>query len=295
VNKLLIIFILLLSKTVRSEVYPISLAKGFILTEAWIEGKNVLLILDTGAPGLILNQKYYAADQRQFNDPDQSSCSDCNGINGAFDCKNYLVREWSWLGVTHKRTNALVADLTFLEKYLDRKIHALVGLSEISDAYTTIDLDQQLIRVQEEISSSQESLFFRFRYANHLPVLTCKVNGKKLNLALDSGSEGNLLFSTVDNSLATGAPEVRGVDAGNSAMIRHRVSMQLEVMAGNISFPYDFLVQMDPVGNYDSAYFDGILGHSFLSSYNITIHPGKQKICLTKRAEHMSFASSLMP
>jgi hypothetical protein len=283
VNKLLIILILLLPDPARSEAYPITLAKGFILTEARIEGQNVLLILDTGAPGLILNQKYYTTSQRQYNDPDQSTCDDCNGINGQFTCQNYMVREWSWLGVTHKRTNALVADLTFLEKYLNREIHALVGLSEISDAYTTIDLDQQLIMVQKEISNSQESLFFRFRYVNHIPVVSCKVNGKKKSLGLDSGSEGNLLFESYDNDQVIDAPEVLIVDAGNSPDIRHRVSMQLEVNEGDISYPYDFLVHLDPTGNYGSTYFDGILGQEFLRSYNLIIHPGKQKILLQPR------------
>lgn len=284
-NKLIIILILLLPGTARSEAYPITLAKGFILTEARIEGQDVLLILDTGAPGLILNQKYYTAGQRTYVDSEQVSCEDCNGINGQFACKNYTVREWAWLGVTHKRTNALVSDLTFLEKHLNRKIHALVGLSEIADAYATIDLDQQVILVEKEISKGQESLFFRFRYVNHLPVLTCKVNGKKQSLALDSGSEGNLLFATYDTSLAISAPEVLVLDAGNSAGIRHRISMHVEVNEGRISYPYDFLVQLDPAGHDRNIFFDGILGQEFLRSYNIIIHPGKQKILLQPRNE----------
>ena len=282
-NKLLLILILLLPGAVRSETYPIVLAKGFILTEARIEGKDVLLILDTGAPGLVLNQKYYTSGERKFGD--QTSCMECKGINGSFTCQNYTVKEWSWLGTTHKRTSALVSDLSFFEKYLNREIHALVGLSEISDVYATIDLDLQTILVQKEINDVAEGLFFRFRYVNHVPVLTCKVNGKKKSLGLDSGSEGNLLFDTYDQSLVTDAPEVLVVDAGNNTDIRHRISMQLEVNDGDISFPYDFLVQLNPASEYSTTYMDGILGQEFLRSYNLIIHPGKQKILFQPRTE----------
>ncbi len=135
------------------DAYPIRFVKGFLVTEAVIEGETVMVILDTGAPGLVLNQEYYTAD----SGPGIA----CSGINGNFEAFTHQVSEWSWLGTNHKKTTALVTDLSFLERSLNREVHALIGLSALEDFFVSIDYDQHLISVNKEAPSRYPYHFFK--------------------------------------------------------------------------------------------------------------------------------------
>mgnify|MGYP000942142497 CR=1 FL=1 len=290
--RFLIITSLLFTLSGKAEIFHFTLVKGFIVTEARIEGKNVRLILDTGAPGLVLNQRYYTGeDMPKSEDP----CPSCNGINGYFTCKNYAVKEWTWLGISHKRTGAIVSDLSFLESYLGQEIHALVGLSNLNGAYATIDFDNKSIDVQQQSSASFSGPFSRYQYVNHIPVIICKINGQKKVLGLDSGSEGNLLFESISAGLVSETHPVKVVDAGNNENLRHRVTMQLEVSGADISNTEEFLVALSGDDTYQNPLLDGILGQDFLSRFKIIIQPGKQKILLIPRLEEPTLAEVVMP
>lgn len=285
-------FILLLLLPIKgySEAFPITLLKGYILTEATIEGENVIVILDSGAPGLVLNEKYY--------DADPTSVVECSGINGRFEANTHQVKQWSWLGVNNKKTNALVADLSFLEKSLNRKVHALIGLEILNDYYVTIDYDFKTIAIEKDLNEKLHGRFSKFQYIGHLAVMACKVDGVKKILALDTGSSGNYFFEydqSSDENLAASASPILVIGTDNKEDLKYQLPMQLEVPDCDISLASTFIVDLRDAGYFQQAGFDGLLGQDFLQQYNIVIHPGKQKICLMKRAEQMSFAASLMP
>ena len=274
-----VFFILLLLLPIKgySESFPITLLKGYILTEATIEGESVLVILDSGAPGLVLNEKYY--------DADPASAIPCSGINDSFE-------------VSNKKTNALVSDLSFIERSLNRKVHALIGLEVLNDYYVTINYDFKTIAIEKELDEKMDDNFSKFQYVGHLPVMACKVNGVRKILGLDTGSAGNYFFEydqTSDENLVASALPILVIGTDNTEDIKYQLPMQLEVPDCDIDLTSTFIVDLRDAGYFQQAGFDGLLGQDFLQQYNVVIHPGKQKICLMKRAEQMSFASSLMP
>ncbi len=289
-EKNLFILLLLLSFKGLSQDFPITLNQGYIVSEAVIDGQIVPVILDTGAPGLVLNKNYYQSDQ--------DSTILCTGINGDFDCKAQLVRKWNWLGITNKNTIALVSDLSFLERSLNMEIHALVGLSVLTHYYVSIDYDRLSISLNKDIDDSPEGSFFKFQYVNHLPVISCKVNGVKKVLGLDLGSESNFLFAydqpSGEDLLASASPVlVTGTD--NITDIKHLINMDLEVIGRDAVYASEFIVDLRDKGYFQHEAFDGFLGQSFLGRFNIIIHPGKQKILLIPRASSSTLAASIMP
>jgi hypothetical protein len=289
-GRVFFILLLLLPLKGYSESFPISLLKGYILTEATIEGQTVLVIFDTGAPGLVLNEKYY--------DADPASVIPCTGINGSFEANSHQVSQWSWLGTNHKKTNALVADLSFIERSLNRKVHALIGLEMLNDYYVMIDYDLKTIAIEKELDEKMIGHFSKFQYVSHLPVMACKVNGTRKLLGLDTGSAGNYFFEydqTSDENLLASASPILVIGTDNTEDIKYQVPMELEVPDCDINLTSTFIVDLQDAGYFQQAGFDGLLGQDFLQQYNLVIHPGKQKICLQKRAEQMSFASSVMP
>ena len=287
---LLFILTLFVSFKGYAEVFPITLNKGFIVTEAVIEGRSVLVILDSGAPGLVLNQKYYQGIQ--------DSVVSCSGIYGEFECRSHVVKKWEWLGITGRNTTALVSDLSFLEKSLHKEVHALIGLSVLDRFYIAIDYDLQTISLEKERDDIPTGTFTRFQYVNHLPVLSCKVNGEKKFLGLDTGAECNFLFNYVASSdqelLASSSPVII-VGTDNKENIKHRLMMNLEVYNEAISNPAEFVVDLNHQEEIRHAGFDGMLGQPFLSQYNIIIHPGKQRILLIPRYTLSPLASAVMP
>ncbi len=271
----LAIFLCFISPLVRSNPFPINIVNGLMVSEAVIEGKKVLVIFDTGAPGLVLNNRFYATENPMS--------IQCAGINGNFQCHLHEIKEWSWMGIIHTNTNALVSDLSFLENALHQEVYALIGLSVLNDYYVSIDYDRKLISLSEKMDVDKDKVM-KFRYVNHLPVIKCKVNGVKKTLGLDTGSEINYLFAddSKNAQLHADASPVLVIGTDNHKDIKYQLNMDLELDA-NLIYPSTFIIDLQGKESFVSKSFDGLLGQPFLSQFNITIHPSKQIIILTPR------------
>jgi hypothetical protein len=246
------------------------------VSEATIEGKKVNVIFDSGAPGLVLNSKYYSTDQPY-------SFDECVGINGSFMCQSRMVRNWSWMDAKYKHTNAILSDLSFLEDGLNEEIHALVGLSVFSDYYVSLDFDQMTVTLSKKIDLDKQDII-RFQYVDQLPVITCQINGEKKILGLDTGSEINYLFSISaeeKSSLLHFATPVLVVGTENKQDLKYSTTMDI-TLNGEEYFSA-FILDKEEKVEFQHASFDGFLGLEFLDHFNIIIHPGKQIIQFTPR------------
>jgi len=260
----------------KSATYPIRLVDGLLVSEATIEGKQVDVIFDSGAPGLVLNSKYYTGKE--------DSSYPCVGINGHFECQTYSVKNWSWMEVEYKRTTAILSDLSFLENSLGKEIHALVGLSVLTDYYVSIDFDRMTVTLSKKMELDDKNLI-RFQYVDQLPVISCVVNGQKKTLGLDTGSEINYLFSMSQNEkrdLLTNATPLYVIGTENKKDLKYSISLELNLM--DKEFDSTFIIDPEGEEKFQHASFDGFLGLEFLDHFNMIIHPGKQIIQLTPRA-----------
>lgn len=252
--------------------YPIEIRKDFILCEATIDGKQVTLLLDSGAPGLVLNDSYFDAEITLDD-------AFCTGINGSFICRTHKVSDWQFLGVEFKRTHAILSDLSFLEKATGRRIDGLVGLSLLKQYYVTLNLDAHTISIAKEDNGT----FSAFQYAAHVPVVTCKIDGKTKRLGIDTGAETNYLFNYPVKMQQAGATPIKVTGTENRSSMRHVMEMEVAMIYPPTTETMEFVV--DAADNWSLAdhSIDGLLGQSFLSQYNITIHPGKQRIRFEER------------
>ncbi len=270
------LIMMLVSAETRANPYPIQIQKGLILTTAIIDGREATIILDTGAPGLVLNASYFSDSSPMMNT--------CTGINGSFDCQTVDVSSWQWLGNSFKNTEAIVSDLSFLEHALRHRVDALVGLSVLQDYYIHIDYDQSAITLSRTPLLVSRRAFTKFQYADHLPVISCKVNGEKKLLALDTGAGLNFLFGHQERPsvVATSDNLIRVTGTENKTALHRIMPMKITVDAstGVLS---EFVLHETPDGAYHHPGLDGLLGQNFLTRYNIIIHPGKQLILFSPR------------
>lgn len=275
-NRYFFIFLFIIPLRLLSNPYPISIIDGLLVSTATIEGKEVVIIFDTGAPGLILNSRMYSTDSR--------TKIQCAGVNGNFECQTYSVKEWNWMGIRHKRTTAILSDLSSIEHILHKEIYALVGLSAVGDYYVSIDFDKQYISLSEKMEVDKHSLI-RFQYADHIPVISCRINGEKKLLGLDTGSEVNYLFSAEKASTAveqSNSHAVIIVSPDNREVISFGRNMDLTLKDETV-YPSAFIVGSRKQGTLLNESFDGLLGQPFLSKFNITIHPSKQIVIFSPR------------
>ena len=286
-TRFLFLVLFLIPLRVGCNPFPISIVNGLLISKATIDGKEVLVIFDTGAPGLVLNNRFFS--------PDNKTKIECVGINGSFECRLHQVKNWSWMGISHKKTKALLSDLTFLEDELHQDVYALIGLSAVEDYFVYIDFDQRSISLSDKMNVDKQSVI-RFQYAGHLPVISCTVNGKEKNLGLDTGSEINYLFSPdapgSDNFYKNASP-VSIIGTDNHKVMKFALNMDLSVNHAEI-YPSPFIVDTEQRNTADEeTSFDGLLGQPFLSQFNITIHPTKQIIILSPRQQGENLPSTL--
>lgn len=272
-----IVILLLSQQWASANPYPIQIKKDLILCQANINGKDVTLLLDSGAPGLVLNSRYYTT-----NETDSQLCQ---GINGSFSCPSVQIKSFDWLGVHFKNTDALLSDLSFLETALQQKIDGLAGLTLLNDFYVTLDIDKNAVSVSKK--TDKATAFTKFQYVDHVPAFRCKVNGESLLLGMDTGAETNYLFApptTVPRHLSASSQTVVVTGTENRYDIKHIQTMQLEILSTSQKTQIEFV--FDPEGNshLTDLLLDGLLGQSFLSQYNIVIHPGKRLISLRERS-----------
>ncbi len=289
VLRLYFIGLLFLPVSGRTATYPISMVNGLLVSEATVEGKQVEVIFDSGAPGLVLNSKYYTPSFGDVSSP-------CVGLNGSFECRTYQVKNWSWMDVNYRQTEAILSDLSFIENSLHREIHALVGLSVLSDYYVSVDFDQMTVTLSKKMELDKKEAI-HFQYVDQLPVITCEVNGEKKILGLDTGSEINYLFSLSPDEKKTmlaHASPLMVIGTENKKDLKYSLMMELNM--DDQDYFSTFIIDQEGDEKFHHTAFDGFLGLEFLDHFNIIIHPGKQIILLTPRVKDdvENFATALV-
>lgn len=244
---------------------------GFILFDICIEGDTVKALLDTGAPGLVLNQKYHTSDRE--------GSKGCEGISGTFACETKWLREVRILDKTKTEVEALVANLSFLENGLHRRIDALVGLDIFRGSAIQLDPEAKEIRVVSSKNKDVNGYSVRYYQEDHVPVVTCTIAGQKMKLGIDTGAETSLLFNpSLDEfvNVETEKITIIGTDnLVNEAMVGN---MDITLSESQLPVMSDFIFFSSPINVNVTNQMDGLLGQTFLSQYIITIYPDKQRI-----------------
>ena len=258
------------SVNASSHTIPFELINGMIVVEAALNERVGKFILDTGAPGIVLHSRQLP-----------TKVATAVGIGGTCAYSPVHIRNFSWLNHHWENVEGVALDLSHLERAVGQRLRGLIGYEFLSQHTVFIDYDQRRITIWSSESGPEDFPYrvrqrIPFHLVDHLPILHLKANGKRLRLALDSGSETNLLadaaFARVtDRRSITGTPhEVQGLD--QQILTTRMVRLSNLRHRRNALPDLDFLLlDFAPLRAQTGLVLDGLLGFSFLQQFPYSI------------------------
>ncbi len=275
-------------------VIPFTKAGNLILVKANADGIEGNFILDTGAPGLVLNLTYFRDFPSMAVSPQEQG-----GITGAVVAADpTLISSLSFGPIKYSKIEADRINLGHLENSKSVRILGLLGLNLFSRFEMIIDYEKSvlsfhLIAKKEAKSYSSNQLADTATY-NVLPILlqenklltTATMGGKKLTFLIDTGAEANILDSRLpDKIFENVAVTGRVIIAGTGAKKTEALTGDLKnLKLGNLdigTLPIIVTNLAKMCAAYDRC-LDGMLGFDFLSLHKIGFNFVKRKMYIWK-------------
>ena len=167
------------------------------IVNVYIDGQPCNMFFDTGAPGVILNSKYF-----DHNIDGQVMGGGGRGAVGMGAANGlHHVKTMDMGGVMLSETDIMTSDLSNLET-VGVEVHGILGQSYYKDFDVLFDFkDSEIVLLSPDITY-QWLLNEGYRcqtvsgaMKGHLLTFDCQVGGTPAVLAFDSGAESNLLAS----------------------------------------------------------------------------------------------------
>lgn len=256
---------------------PFRAVGPFILVTATVGGVVGSYILDSGAPGLVINGAVAIA------------------VDSALALDRYVmigqrnVGELRWGPIKQRAAIAYVLDLSHLERSLGEPISGLIGYEQLRQLPITIDYPKRVITFLRKHSEAKvQGIALPFELSGHLPLVEAEVGGRQATLGFDTGSGVNLLDKAYFGQLASSSAElpemrVRGLGATDETIARRSVALTTTSHANWVNLPYGFA---DLTRFRDSptaeeaigAQLDGLLGKEWMQQRVVTLDYARRRL-----------------
>lgn len=276
-------------------ILPFSRAGNLILIKAKADAVEGSFILDTGAPGLILNMTYF----RDYPVTENYAGEESGGITGSVAGYGHtMVKKLSFGAVNYFKVEADRINLGHIENSKGIKIFGLLGVQLFKQFEMIIDYENSEIHLhhitKKDAKNYQHQMLndtsaysvFAIDLLDNKILTYGKVGNKKLTFLVDTGAESNVIDSRLsenilDNVVITKRMVLNG--AGNKKVdalygdmsnlkIGDRDITSMPVLVTNLAkmcFAYDRCL-------------DGMLGFDFLSMHKIGFNFVKRKMYIWK-------------
>ena len=258
---------------------PLRLVRGLILVEAEVDGRRGTLLLDSGAPALVLNQREFPAPATETT----LAVSSGQGVNGRMAGASYHVTQsFNWQGISFQNKEVPTLDLASLESRLgDVVLLGIIGYNIFNQYALTLDYRGGVVQLRRPGAAPPAAaaplMRVPFTLSGHLPVVGLTVAGQTFDVAVDCGAQTNLLDQQYEAALAPqlrqpATSRVSGADAASRTV----TSGQLRAvrLAGPLVFrrqPTVFADLSHLNQNPTRARLQGLVGYPLLSQYRTTI------------------------
>ncbi|KXX67922.1 retroviral-like aspartic protease family protein [Flammeovirga sp. SJP92] len=269
---------------------PFELKGNLIIVNAVVNNEKQQFIFDSGSSRTILNSAYQNSKV--------NSVSSAKGINSNINNQDIIEIpkiEFGKLLVENERV--LVSDLSHLEKETKTKIYGIIGTDFINQLDIMYDYAQkQLMLITPDqfetlqtthLSETEFQTFPMTTLLGHLPIVTLSINGRKYNVAIDSGAGANAFSTSLFEELK---PVLRGVKTtelqGLSGKVKEvQKGKMKKCMLGDVMYKSTPTVFTD-LGHLDAfkeVNISGIIGYEILSKQKFIISYQRKEILIEQQ------------
>ena len=262
----------------ESSEIPFELAGGMIIVQAKIDGKEGNFILDTGAPGIVLNAVNF------------EGANVCQGasVGGSMAVGEVSVKNFQFGIIEKEKTLGHVLNVHHLEVACGRDIMGLIGFDVLKNFELMFDFQNNKIYAfksgrSKKLNGANPKFSIPFVMHGHVPVILAKVGNKRVLLGLDSGAEVNLLdkrfFDKIDEQfLANVHVELlTGLDNSTQDVIAADV-LNTKVKGSDLSAMRYVFTDLSHLRRNFNAPLDGLLGVPFFKDKVISIDYKQRKL-----------------
>ena len=249
-------------------VIPFRLEQGIILIQGHSGENTGYFILDTGAPGLMLNQKV-----------DRTAGKQLSGITGTLPADELSDAKLD-LGNLHlEKLPALAMDLGRFERALQLPVAGLIGHDVLKNFEIMLDYNNRILMLwqadNDQVMHPRNQI--RFEMQQHLPIIEVQIGDRKLQLAVDSGAESNILHRKWRRKLGNqhfNFVETAHIQSPNDALAPVEAGVvPVTKVKGMDFFKMRYLsADLGPLCRRGRLKLDGLLGFPFLSAGLISIN-----------------------
>ena len=261
-------------------VIPFSRAGNLILIRGRADTTEGNFILDTGAPGLILNLTYFR-DYPATTDAGEEQ----SGITGSVaSVKKTQVGRFTFGCIKAEAVAADLVNLGHLENTKGIRILGLIGLAQLKQLELIIDYENSelhISRAAKKTASEKNALLadtsaystVPIEIWNHKLVTRTMMAGKKLRLMIDSGAESNLLDSRLPDKIFDNVEILRRIQLAGTGEKKVEALYgnlnNLQIGSRNTGILPVIITNLEKTCLADNSCIDGILGFDFLSLHKI--------------------------
>lgn len=275
-------------------IIPFNRVGNLIVVKAKADTTEGNFILDTGAPGLVLNITYFRNyPVTAHHDGEQTSIAGSAGR-----IQKTSVPELSFGALQYFRTDADLANLGQIENAKGIRVLGLLGVALFRQCEMIIDFEKSLIylhRIGRKESSTYKhellkdtSLYrtFSIDITDNRIITTTELAGKKLKLIIDCAAESNILDSRLPDKIFENITITRRVKLAGAG------DRKIDALHGNLSQMKIGNLEISnlpvTVTNLEYSCFsysgcvDGVLGFAFISLHKIGFNFVNRKMYIWK-------------
>jgi hypothetical protein len=271
-------------------ILPFTVAENIIVVKASINGVFGNYLVDTGAQAVVLNRPYFNEGEIEAVALDHAMPSGANGevqdVQGAVD----LDLTWGEIRIDDLR--GLVADLSHLEISIGVPIVGIIGYNVLerfqihfdyaAGELTLYSLDENSVPLLQSNIGSPLQLT-RFDMLGHIPVFPVEIAGHEMQMGLDSGAGGAMMFTRWREKLEgqyefIKRTEMNGADKNVQMGDVVRIeNMQVQ----NIDYA-DMTFRFNDIAGHGGSVMpmDGLLGYEFLKARPTSINFRRRELAV---------------
>lgn len=245
-------------------------ADNLIVVSATINGEECKFIIDSGAPSLYLNSKYFLE----------------NGKGKAISTIN-----------TSKDIKVMMSDLSHLENGME--IHGLIGYSIYKDYDLLFDYrNKTLTLINPDYTDTflnengckyiEESLYFNNeKTLSHIPCVKARIDNTEFLMGIDCGAGTNLLDAGLWEALKrnlknVGTTDLKGANNGTAAEVHEGKLKSMKIGRKTFRNTNTVFSNIDHLNSERTEAIQGIIGYEILSRQKTVLCYKKKRMLFIK-------------